>query len=574
LPIEPNYFSLKFVIFDNLKVMSNSRKYSSVVVDGYERAASRAMLYPVGFKKEDFKKPQVGIASTWSMVTPCNMHINDLAKEAESGVNTAGGKGVIFNTITISDGISMGSEGMKYSLVSREVIADSIETVTACQGFDGVVAIGGCDKNMPGCLMGLARLNRPSVFVYGGTIQPGKNHTDIVSVFEAVGKRANNDISDIELEQIESTAIPGPGSCGGMYTANTMASAIEALGMSLPNSSSQDAISKDKNTDCARAGEAVLNLLNKDIKPSDIMTKKAFENAITLIITLGGSTNAVLHLIAMADAINVDLTIDDFTRIGAKVPVLADLKPSGKYMMSELVQIGGTLPLMKMLLDAGMLHGDCMTVTGETLSENLKDVKPYDADQKIIMPLENPIKKDSHLRILRGNLATEGAVAKITGKEGLKFQGSAKTFACEEDALQAVLKDKIVEGDVIVIRYEGPKGGPGMREMLAPTSAVMGKGLGGKVALITDGRFSGGTHGFVVGHITPEAFVGGALAIIEDGDEILIDAENNRLELLVDDSVIKERLSKWVKPAPKYTKGVLAKYAKLAQSASRGAITE
>ncbi len=554
--------------------MSNSRKYSSAVVDGYERAASRAMLYPVGFKKEDFKKPQVGIASTWSMVTPCNMHINDLAKEAESGVNSAGGKGVIFNTITISDGISMGSEGMKYSLVSREVIADSIETVTACQGFDGVVAIGGCDKNMPGCLMGLARLNRPSVFVYGGTIQPGKNHTDIVSVFEAVGKRANNDISDIELEQIESTAIPGPGSCGGMYTANTMASAIEALGMSLPNSSSQDAISNDKNTDCVRAGEAVLKLLDKDIKPSDIMTKKAFENAITLIITLGGSTNAVLHLIAMADAISVDLTIDDFTRIGAKVPVLADLKPSGKYMMSELVQIGGTLPLMKMLLDAGMLHGDCMTVTGETLAENLKNVKPYDDDQKIIMQLDNPIKKDSHLRILRGNLALEGSVAKITGKEGLKFQGSAKTFACEEDALQAVLKDKIVEGDVIVIRYEGPKGGPGMREMLAPTSAVMGKGLGGKVALITDGRFSGGTHGFVVGHITPEAFVGGALAIIEDGDEILIDAENNRLELLVDDSVIKERLSRWIKPAPKYTKGVLAKYAKLAQSASRGAITE
>ncbi len=554
--------------------MSNSRKYSSAVVDGYERAASRAMLYPVGFKKEDFKKPQVGIASTWSMVTPCNMHINDLAKEAETGVNSAGGKGVIFNTITISDGISMGSEGMKYSLVSREVIADSIETVTACQGFDGVVAIGGCDKNMPGCLMGLARLNRPSVFVYGGTIQPGKNHTDIVSVFEAVGKRANNDISDIELEQIESTAIPGPGSCGGMYTANTMASAIEALGMSLPNSSSQDAISNDKNTDCVRAGEAVLNLLDKDIKPSDIMTKKAFENAITLIITLGGSTNAVLHLIAMADAISVNLTIDDFTRIGAKVPVLADLKPSGKYMMSELVQIGGTLPLMKMLLDAGMLHGDCMTVTGETLAENLKNVKSYDDDQKIIMPLDNPIKKDSHLRILRGNLALEGSVAKITGKEGLKFQGSAKTFACEEDALQAVLNDKILEGDVIVIRYEGPKGGPGMREMLAPTSAVMGKGLGGKVALITDGRFSGGTHGFVVGHITPEAFVGGALAIIEDGDEILIDAENNRLELLVDDSVIKERLSRWVKPDPKYTRGVLAKYAKLAQSASRGAITE
>ena len=554
--------------------MSNTRKFSSVVVDGYERAPSRAMLYPVGFKKEDFNKPQVGIASTWSMVTPCNMHINTLADKAEKGINNAGGKAVIFNTITVSDGISMGSEGMKYSLVSREVIADSIETVAGAQGFDGVVAIGGCDKNMPGCLMGLARLNRPGVFVYGGTIQPGKNHTDIVSVFEAVGKRANNDINDIELEQIESTAIPGPGSCGGMYTANTMASAIEALGMSLPNSSSQDAISEDKNSDCLRAGEAVVNLLKKDIKPSDIMTKKAFENAITLIITLGGSTNAVLHLIAMADAINVDLNIDDFTRIGAKVPVLADLKPSGKYMMSELVKIGGTLPLMKMLLDAGMLHGDCLTVTGKTVSENLKDVKPYSEDQKIIMPLNNPIKKDSHLRILRGNLAPEGSVAKITGKEGFTFQGKAKTFACEEDALQAVLNDKIIEGDVIVIRYEGPKGGPGMREMLAPTSAVMGKGLGGKVALITDGRFSGGTHGFVVGHITPEAFSGGILAVVEDGDEILIDAENNLLELLVDKSIIDQRLSNWQKPKPRYTKGVLAKYAKLAQSASRGAITE
>jgi dihydroxy-acid dehydratase len=554
--------------------MSNTRKFSSVVVDGYERAPSRAMLYPVGFKKEDFSKPQVGIASTWSMVTPCNMHINTLADEAEKGINNAGGKAVIFNTITVSDGISMGSEGMKYSLVSREVIADSIETVVGAQGFDGVVAIGGCDKNMPGCLMGLARLNRPGVFVYGGTIQPGSNHTDIVSVFEAVGKRANNDINDIELEQIESTAIPGPGSCGGMYTANTMASAIEALGMSLPNSSSQDAISEDKNSDCLRAGEAVVNLLKKDIKPSDIMTKKAFENAITLIITLGGSTNAVLHLIAMADAINVDLNIDDFTRIGAKVPVLADLKPSGKYMMSELVKIGGTLPLMKMLLDAGMLHGDCLTVTGKTVSENLKDVKPYSEDQKIIMPLNNPIKKDSHLRILRGNLAPEGSVAKITGKEGLTFQGKAKTFACEEDALQAVLNDKIIEGDVIVIRYEGPKGGPGMREMLAPTSAVMGKGLGGKVALITDGRFSGGTHGFVVGHITPEAFSGGILAVVEDGDEILIDTENNLLELLVDKSIIDQRLSNWQKPKPRYTKGVLAKYAKLAQSASRGAITE
>jgi len=554
--------------------MSNKRKYSSEVVDGYERAPSRSMLYPVGFKKEDFSKPQVGIASTWSMVTPCNMHINKLAEQAEIGINDAGGKGVLFNTITISDGISMGSEGMKYSLVSREVIADSIETVVGCQGFDGVVAIGGCDKNMPGCVIALARLNRPGIFVYGGTIQPGQNHTDIVSVFEAVGQYANNKINDIELENIESTAIPGPGSCGGMYTANTMASAIEALGMSLPNSSAQDAVSEDKKNDCIRAGEAVLNLLEKDIKPRDIMTKKAFENAITVIITLGGSTNAVLHLIAMADAAGVELSIDDFTRVGKNVPVLADLKPSGKFMMSELVEIGGTLPLMKMLLDAGMLHGDCITVTGKTLAENLQNVDPYPSSQEIIMALDNPIKSDSHLRILRGNLAPEGAVAKITGKEGLKFTGKAKCFGREEEALDAILNDKIVAGDVIVIRYEGPAGGPGMREMLAPTSAVMGKGLGTDVALITDGRFSGGTHGFVVGHITPEAFKGGNLAIIEDGDEIVIDAENNTLNLLVDDDVISLRLKNWKQPEPNYKKGILAKFAKLAKSASEGAVTD
>jgi len=554
--------------------MSNKRKYSSEVVDGYERAPSRSMLYPVGFKKEDFSKPQVGIASTWSMVTPCNMHINKLAEQAEIGINDAGGKGVLFNTITISDGISMGSEGMKYSLVSREVIADSIETVVGCQGFDGVVAIGGCDKNMPGCVIALARLNRPGIFVYGGTIQPGQNHTDIVSVFEAVGQYANNKINDIELENIESTAIPGPGSCGGMYTANTMASAIEALGMSLPNSSAQDAVSEDKKNDCIRAGEAVLNLLEKDIKPRDIMTKKAFENAITVIITLGGSTNAVLHLIAMADAAGVELSIDDFTRVGKNVPVLADLKPSGKFMMSELVEIGGTLPLMKMLLDAGMLHGDCITVTGKTLAENLQNVEPYPSSQEIIMALDNPIKSDSHLRILRGNLAPEGAVAKITGKEGLKFTGKAKCFGREEEALDAILNDKIVAGDVIVIRYEGPAGGPGMREMLAPTSAVMGKGLGTDVALITDGRFSGGTHGFVVGHITPEAFKGGNLAIVEDGDEIVIDAENNTLNLLVDDDVIASRLKNWKQPEPNYKKGILAKFAKLAKSASEGAVTD
>jgi dihydroxy-acid dehydratase len=553
--------------------MTNTRKYSSQIVDGYERAPSRAMLYPVGFKKEDFNKPQIGIASTWSMVTPCNMHINDLAKESEIGVNQSGGKAVIFNTITISDGISMGSEGMKYSLVSREVIADSIETVAGCQGFDALVAIGGCDKNMPGCIMGLARLNRPSIFVYGGTIQPGKNHTDIVSVFEAVGQYANNKINDIELEDIEKTAIPGAGSCGGMYTANTMASAIEALGMSLPNSSAQNATSSDKQSDCIRAGEAVLNLLKNDIKPSDIMTKKAFENAITVIITLGGSTNAVLHLIAMAKTIDVDLSLEDFTRIGAKTPVLADLKPSGKYMMSELVTIGGTLPLMKMLLDEGFLHGDCMTVTGQTLAQNLADVKPY-AEQDIIKPTSDPIKKNSHLEILYGNLAKDGSVAKISGKEGLRFEGTAQVFHCEEDALKSILDGTIVAGDVVVIRYEGPKGGPGMREMLAPTSAVMGKGLGDKVALITDGRFSGGTHGFVVGHITPEAFDGGLLAIVKNGDTIIIDAEKKSLNLDVDEAEIKKRLDAWHQPKPNYTRGVLAKYAKLTNSASLGAMTD
>jgi dihydroxy-acid dehydratase len=559
---------------DNKTDNKNTRKYSSQVVDGYDRAPSRAMLYPVGFEKADFKKPQVGIASTWAMVTPCNMHINELAKESEKGVNKSGGKAVIFNTITISDGISMGSEGMKYSLVSREVIADSIETVAGCQGFDGLVAIGGCDKNMPGCIIGMARLNRPSVFVYGGTIKPGANHTDVVSVFEAVGQRANNQIDDIELENIEKSAIPGAGSCGGMYTANTMASGIEALGMSLPNSSAQDAISADKNSDCERAGEAVLNLLENDIKPSDIMTKEAFENAMTVIITLGGSTNAVMHLIAMADTIGVELSLDDWTRVGARVPVLADLKPSGKYMMSELVAIGGTLPLMKMLLDAGLLHGECMTVTGKTVAQNLADVKPYAEGQDIIKPLDNPIKADSHLRILYGNLAKDGSVAKISGKEGLSFTGKAKCYGREEEALQAILDNKIVKGDVIVIRYEGPKGGPGMREMLGPTSAVMGKGLGKDVALITDGRFSGGTHGFVVGHITPEAFDGGVLAVVEDGDEVTIDANTNSLTLGVDDATIEKRLANWKQPEPNYKQGVLAKYAKLTTTASLGAMTK
>ena len=462
------------------KINSGRRAYSSFMLDGPERAPSRAMLYAVGFKKEDFKKPVIGIASTWSMVTPCNAHIDQLAREAEAGANRAGGKAIIFNTITISDGISMGSEGMKYSLVSREVIADSIETVVACEGMDGFVAIGGCDKNMPGALMAMARLNRPAVFVYGGTILPGcitgdPRKLDIVSVFEAVGAHANKKINDAQLEKVESCAIPGPGSCGGMYTANTMASAIEALGMSLPNSSAQNAISKAKKEDCQRAGAAVLAMLDRDLRPLDIMTRRAFENAITVVIALGGSTNAVLHLLAMAHSAGVKLALDDFTKIGRNVPVLADLKPSGKYLMSELVAIGGIQPLMKMMLDAGLLHGDCLTVTGKTLAENLSHAPPYPQFQKIIQPLDNPIKKNSHLVILYGNLAPGGAVAKITGKEGTHFEGTARVFNSEEQALKKILDGTIKKGDVVVIRFEGPRGGPGMREMLAPTSSISGK---------------------------------------------------------------------------------------------------
>ncbi len=555
------------------------RPYSSLVLDGPERAPSRAMLYPVGFKPEDFSKPLIGIASTWSMVTPCNMHIDKLAIEAEKGANEAGGKAIIFNTISVSDGISMGSEGMKYSLVSREVIADSIETVVGCEGMDGFVAIGGCDKNMPGSMIAIARLNRPAVFVYGGTILPGcitgdTRKLDIVSVFEAVGAHANQKISDSELLAIESCAIPGPGSCGGMYTANTMASAIEALGMSLPNSSAQAAVSPAKKKDCLQAGAAVVNLLKQGIKPLDIMTRKAFENAITVVIALGGSTNAVLHLLAMANAAKVKLTIDDFTKIGKHVPVLADLKPSGKHLMSELVAIGGIRPLMKTLLDAGLLHGDCVTVTGKTMREDLEGVAPYPKGQTIIHPLDNPIKKDSHLVILYGNLSPEGGVAKITGKEGLRFEGRARVFNSEEQALKKILDGGIKAGDVVVIRYEGPKGGPGMREMLAPTSAIMGKGLGKTVALITDGRFSGGTHGFVVGHITPEAYTGGPLALVKDGDEIVIDAEKRQLTLGISAAEMKSRRKAWKAPKPRYTRGVLAKFAHLTTSASFGAVTD
>lgn len=556
---------------------ASERAFSSIVVDGPDRAASRAMLHAVGFKAEDFKKSQVGIASTWSMVTPCNMHIDQLAVHVAQGINQAGGKAVVFNTITISDGISMGTEGMKYSLVSREVIADSIETVAGCEGFDGIVAIGGCDKNMPGCLMGLARLNRPSVFIYGGTILPGNfdgKPVDIVSVFEAVGQHASQKISDKDLARLEECAIPGAGSCGGMYTANTMASAVEALGMSLSNSSAQAAISEEKRNDCEQAGAAVMNLIKQNIRPRDIMTRKAFENAITVVIALGGSTNAVLHLLAMAHAAGVKLSIDDFTKIGKRVPVLADLKPSGKYVMAELVQIGGTTPLMKMLLDQGLLHGDCLTVTGKTVSENLASVQPYPLKQDIIRGFDNPIKKDSHLVVLYGNLAPDGAVAKISGKEGLRFSGKARVYDSEEKALQAILNGSIKKGDVIVIRYEGPKGGPGMREMLSPTSALMGKGLGKDVALITDGRFSGGSHGFVVGHITPEAFAGGPIALIRNGDSITIDAEKREITLDLPAKELKTRRAKWTPPKPRYTRGVLAKYAKLVSSAHLGAVTD
>jgi dihydroxy-acid dehydratase len=564
----------------------NLRPYSSSLLDGPHRAAARAMLYPVGFTEEDFKKPLIGIASTWSNVTPCNMHIDKLALEAEKGTNAGGGKAIVFNTITVSDGISNGNEAMKYSLVSREVIADSIETVVGCGGMDGFVAIGGCDKNMPGAMIAIARMNRPAVFVYGGTILPGcltnppagqlpkGKELDIVSVFEAVGQHAAGKLSDEELHAVESCAIPGPGSCGGMYTANTMASAIEALGMSLPNSSAQNAVSPAKMDDCRRAGAAVVEMLRLGLKPRDILTKKAFENAITVVIALGGSTNAVLHLLAIASAAEVKLTIDDFTRIGKKVPVLADLKPSGKFSMSALVAIGGIRPLMKMLLDKKLLHGDCLTVTGQTMAETLRDVKPYPNGQQIIRDFDNPIKKDSHLVVFYGNLAPEGAVGKITGKEGTSFTGKAIVFEGEERALKAILDGTVKAGHVIVIRGEGPKGGPGMREMLAPTSAIMGKGLGKDVALITDGRFSGGSHGFVVGHVTPEAYVGGPIGLVKNGDTIIFDAVKRTLTLDVSAKELLARRKAWKRPAPNYPRGVLAKFAAHVTSASEGAVTD
>ena len=553
--------------------MADNRKYSSVIVDGVEQAPSRAMLHAVGFTPEDFSKPQIGIASTWSMTTPCNMHIDTLAEEAAKGADAAGAKSVAFNTITVSDGIAMGTSGMRYSLVSRELIADTIEAVVGAQGFDGFVAIGGCDKNMPGCAMAMARLDRPSVFVYGGTILPGAERRDIISVFEAVGGHAAGTVSDIELKEIEQTAIPGPGSCGGMYTANTMASAIEALGLSLPNSSAQNAVSENKRRDSYDAGAAVRALIDRDIKPSDILCMEAFENAITVCVALEGSTNAVLHLLAIAHAAGVPLKLDDFTRVGDRVPVLADMRPSGRFAMSELIEIGGIQPLMKSLLAEGLLHGDCLTVTGKTMAENLANVAPYPEGQEIIRPFTNPIKKDSHLVVLYGNLAPDGAVAKITGHEGLTFTGTARVFHGEEAAMRAIMDGGVGEGDVVVVRYEGPKGGPGMREMLSPTSAIMGRGLS-NVALLTDGRFSGGSHGFVIGHVSPEAIEGGPIALIEDNDTITIDAERRQINVDLPDDELRQRRARWTAPEPYATRGALAKYAKLVSSASEGAVTD
>ncbi|WP_331608192.1 dihydroxy-acid dehydratase, partial [Povalibacter sp.] len=512
----------------------SARRYSSEVVDGFAQAPSRAMLRAVGYKDADFKKSAIGIASTWSNLTPCNMHIDKLAKAAANAVDKAGGKSTTFGTITVSDGISNGTPGMRYSLVSREVIADSIEAVSGAQGFDGIVAIGGCDKNMPGCLMALARLDRPAVFVYGGTIKPGKKRRDIISVFEAVGARAANTISDADLLDIERTAIPGPGSCGGMYTANTMASAIEALGMSLPNSSAQEAVSSQKLTDCRNAGKAVLQLVKADLRPSQILTRKAFENAITVAIALGGSTNVVLHLLAIAHSVGVPLELDDFTRVGKRVPVLADLRPSGKYAMSELIRIGGIQPLMKMLLNEGLLHGDCLTVTGKTMAENLAELDPPRADDDVIRDLGRPIHRTGGITILKGSLAPEGAVVKSAGFDDEVFEGPARVFDGERAAMDALEAGQIQHGDVVVIRYEGPKGGPGMREMLAITGAIKGAGLGKDVLLITDGRFSGGTTGLCVGHLAPEAVDGGPIAFLRDGDLIRLDVANGHLDVQVD----------------------------------------
>jgi dihydroxy-acid dehydratase len=546
-----------------------------MITEGDHRAPNRAMLRAVGFKDEDFLKPIVGVASAWSNLTPCNMHIGELATRVDEGVRSAQGVPLTFGTITVSDGISMGTEGMKYSLVSREVIADSIEVVSSAQRFDGLVAIGGCDKNMPGALMAMGRLNIPSIFVYGGTIKPGRyeeKDIDIISIFEAVGSRSAGKITKEQFKGIECHACPGAGSCGGMYTANTMASAIEALGMSLPYSSSRDAESDEKKKDSRKAGEMVIGLIKKNIRPRDILTKKAFENAITVVMALGGSTNAVLHLIAMAREAKVFLNTADFNRLGAKVPHVANLKPSGRYVMSDLNQVGGVPGVMKMLLDAKLIHPDVMTVTGQTVAGNLKNIS-FKPDGKVVRPLSNPLHPSGPMVILRGNLALEGAVAKIGGLKVLYHRGPARIFNSEEEALGAILSKKIKKNDVIVVRYEGPKGGPGMREMLSVTSAVIGSGLGDSVALVTDGRFSGGSHGFVVGHVAPEAAAGGTIAVLKNGDMIVIDPKKFLLRVELSDKEIKARLKKLKPHKPKINSGVLAKYSKLVNSASEGATT-
>lgn len=550
---------------------------SKAISEGVNRVPNRAMLRAVGFQDEDFKKPMIGVASTWSEVTPCNIHINDLAVEAKNGIRRHGGAPLIFNTITVSDGISMGHAGMTFSLPSREAIADSIEIVTNAERFDGLIAVGGCDKNTPACLMAIGRMNLPSVYVYGGTIQPGKldgKQVDIVSAFEAVGQYHDGKITDEQLHKVECSACPGAGACGGMYTANTMASAAEAMGMSLPGSSSTPAISPQKAIECAEAGKTVVGLLEKGIYPRDIMTKKAFENAITVVMALGGSTNAFLHLIAIAHSVEVELTYDDFERIRAKVPHIADLKPSGKYAMQDLNDIGGVPGVMKLLLDQGLLHGDCMTVTGKTLAENLAEAAPLHEQQDIIRPFDSPLKPTGPLVVLKGNLAPEGAIAKMSGMKKLRFTGPAKVYDSEEAATDAILNDEIRKGDVLVIRYCGPKGGPGMPEMLSVTALIVGKGLGGEVALLTDGRFSGGSHGFVVGHIAPEAQVGGPIAFLNNGDSVTIDSETQEISFQVAEEELEKRMRAWSRPPLKATAGVLAKYARLVSSASKGAVTD
>lgn len=552
-------------------------KYSRVVTQDPTQPAAQAMLHAIGLTKEDFEKPIIGIASTGYEGNPCNMHLNDLAKLAKEGTLNSSLIGLIFNTIGVSDGISMGTPGMRYSLPSRDIIADSMETVVQAMSYDGLITVVGCDKNMPGALMAMIRLNRPSILVYGGTIDSGCHNgkkLDIVSAFEAWGSKVAGTIDDAEFQNVVQKACPGAGACGGMYTANTMASAIEALGMALPYNSSNPATGKEKKREAVKAGEAMRLLLEKDIKPSDIITKKSLENAIRLVTILGGSTNAVLHFLAIARAASIDFTLEDFQRISDETPFLADLKPSGKYLMEDVHAIGGIPAVLKYLHSKGLIHGDCLTVTGKTIAENLAEVEDLQANQDVIKPLENPIKLSGHLRMLYGNLALEGSVAKITGKEGLKFSGPAKVFEGEFAANDGIRKGEVKKGDVVVIRYEGPKGGPGMPEMLKPTAAIMGAGLGKEVALITDGRFSGGTHGFVVGHITPEAQDGGTIALVKDGDTITIDAELNSINLEIPASELEKRRSNWIAPSLKVNKGVLYKYAKSVSSASRGCVTD